>query len=148
MKTDKSAFTPLEIRESLLKTAKSLTGFTLIEITIALLILTVGLVGILALFPVGFDAAGRAGNITTATFLAQEKMEDLKREGYNGATVAAALAVTQSRLFTDYPNYRWEVDTNQTGSNYREVIVRVYWPAGQPNERNIELRTYIAKYEP
>ena len=48
------------------------SAFTLIEVTIALLILAVGLVGILALFPVGFDASGRAANLTEATFLAQE----------------------------------------------------------------------------
>ncbi|GAF87606.1 unnamed protein product, partial [marine sediment metagenome] len=67
------------------------SGFTLIEITVALLILAVGLVGILTLFPVGFDAAGRAANITKATFLAQKLIEDLKREGYDGETVQLAL---------------------------------------------------------
>jgi len=123
-------------------------GFTLIEITIALLILAVGLVGILTLFPVGFDAAGRAGNITVATFLAQGVMEDLKREGYDSTTIEAALSETQHRSFSNYPNYRGEIGANQEGPNYRQVIVRVYWPAGGPNEQNLELITYIADYGP
>ena len=58
-------------------------GFTLIEITVALLVVAIGLVGILTLFPVGFDAAGMAGHSTVATFLAQEKLEDCKVVGYS-----------------------------------------------------------------
>lgn len=128
------------------------SGFTLIEITIALLILTVGLVGILTLFPVGFDAAGRAGNITIATFLAQKRIVELKLVGYDTGVVHDALPIidggsgTQNGTFApDYPNYTWEADTVQEGADYQEIIVRVYWPVGA-NEQNIELRTYIADY--
>ena len=39
-------------------------GFTLIEITMALMIMAIGLMGLLALFPVGFDASKRAGEVT------------------------------------------------------------------------------------
>ena len=53
-------------------------GFTFIEISIALLILGVGLISILALFPIGFEAAARAFTLTRATFLAQGLMEELK----------------------------------------------------------------------
>ncbi len=138
------------------------SGFTLIEITIALLILAVGLVGILALFPVGFDASVRAANITKATFLAQEVIEDLKREGYDGDTVTDALPVTDGGLGTQsgtfdspHDNYDYDIDTYETGiTDLREVVVSVYWPttAGTPadrsGQRSVELGTYIAKYEP
>lgn len=140
------------------------SGFTLIEITIALLILAVGLVGILTLFPVGFDASGRAAHITEATFLAQGLIEDLKREGYDGATVVAAIVpkatpvpVVSGDFEPDYPNYEYDIltfddaDTGVTG--LREVIVRVYWPAvpgasqgDRATQRSVELITYIADY--
>jgi len=43
---------------------KSKKGFTLLEIVIALAILAIGLVGILSLFPVGFEASRRWKNLS------------------------------------------------------------------------------------
>ena len=125
------------------------SGFTLIEITIALLLLAVGLVGILTLFPVGFDASLRAANITEATFLAQGLMEDLKREGYSGTRLVNALSATQSGDFTTdgYPNYEYGIDAVDV-SSLRETTVIVYWPAGAADQRSVELKTYIVDYEP
>ncbi|MDD5679694.1 MAG: prepilin-type N-terminal cleavage/methylation domain-containing protein [Candidatus Omnitrophica bacterium] len=135
------------------------SGFTLIEIVIALLVVAVGLVGILALFPVGFDASGRASSITEATFLAQELVEDLKREGYVGPTVATALTSVQPGICEDYLgnslNYEYDIWAYETGvTDLREVVVRVYWPSdgiaggSRTGLRNVELSTYLAKYEP
>lgn len=135
------------------------TAFTLIEITIALLILAIGIVGILALFPVGFDASGRAARTTEATFLAQAIIEDSKRVGY-----PRVLALNgQNDLYPNRKDYEYEITTfdglgvpptailvGEAG----EVIVRVYWPpdAGSPgnrtNQRFVELSTYLAKYQP
>jgi len=131
-------------------------AFTLIEITISLLILAIGLVGILTLFPVGFDASGRAANITEATFLAQERIEDLKRVGYAGEAVTDALAAAQTGQCKDYYennlNYDYEVRAYETGVvGLREVVVHVYWPhrddADRTQQRNVELSTYLAQYE-
>lgn len=136
------------------------SAFTLIEITISLLILAIGLVGILTLFPVGFDASGRAANVTEATFLAQSLIEDLKREGYAGQTVGLALTAVQSGICRDYAgnnlNYEYDIWAyNVTGINdLREIVVRVYWPSdalaggSRTGLRNVELNTYLAKYEP
>jgi type IV pilus assembly protein PilV len=143
------------------------SGFTLIEIIIALLILGVGLVGLLALFPVGFDAAGKASNIITATFLAQEQMEELKRDGYGGSTLTTALSTTtpnpNGTFDSPYEYYQYEIDAiagiSDGGGGRRlagsicEVIVDVYWPAeghspgNRTGQRNVELKTYIANYE-
>ena len=141
----------------------SKSGFTLIEITIALLVLAIGLVGILALFPVSFDASGRAANITGATFLAQELIEDLKREGYGGNTVNAAVVTATpppqpasvtgsfSDLTPSYP-YDYDIWAYDVADTLREVIVRVYWPhredSDRTKQRHVELSTYLAQYEP
>ena len=130
-------------------------GFTLIEIVIALLVLAIGLVGLLALFPVGFDAAARAGDITTATFLAQSLIEDAKREGYDGLTVGTTevIFVDNANFTHDYPKYESEKVVEDPGApGVRKVTVKVYWPAdagelgSRDNQKNVEFATYIADY--
>ena len=54
-------------------------GFTLIEIVISLGILLIGILAVLALFPVGFDSAGRSADLTKATIYAQNKMEESQK---------------------------------------------------------------------
>ncbi|MCK4519399.1 MAG: type II secretion system protein [Candidatus Omnitrophica bacterium] len=58
-------------------------GFTLLEIVIALAILAIGMVGILSLFPVGFQASRRASMLTEATIHAQQEIENFKLGGYS-----------------------------------------------------------------
>lgn len=50
---------------------RSTSGFTLIEILLALAVLAIGMVGILALFPVGLDNSKRAINDTTSANIAE-----------------------------------------------------------------------------
>ncbi len=50
-------------------------GFTLIEIVASLVVITIGLVGILSLFPLGIGAARTSGNVTAATIIAKTEME-------------------------------------------------------------------------
>ena len=47
------------------------TGLTLIEVVASLGIIAVGLVGLLALFPVGIEASARAGDRTSAALLGE-----------------------------------------------------------------------------
>ncbi|MBU4376860.1 MAG: prepilin-type N-terminal cleavage/methylation domain-containing protein [Candidatus Omnitrophica bacterium] len=139
-------------------------AFTLIEITIALLILAIGIVGILTLFPVGFDASGRAANIIEATFLAQELIEDGKRCGYgifDDPSYDDDKTATGWEISGDFspghPNYEYDIfvynDATLGVDGLREVVVYVYWPAadGEPgartNQKNVELSIYLAQYE-
>lgn len=129
-------------------------AFTLIEITISLLILAIGLVGILTLFPVGFDASGRASSITEATFLAQELIEDAKRVGYGHL----AVSTTAGTFTAPHANYDYDMFVYDEAAigvaaslGLHEVVVRVYWPhrddADRTQQRSVELSTYLAQYE-
>jgi prepilin-type N-terminal cleavage/methylation domain-containing protein len=122
-------------------------AFTLIEITIALLILAVGLVGVLTLFPIGFKAAGRAGDLTVATFLAQQKLEEGKRLGYDGVDVGYDTANAKVSFGNPYSDYQYEVsvhDTEPPEPDLKQVDVTVYWST----DDSIALTTYIANYGP
>lgn len=54
-------------------------GFTLIETMIALMVLTIGLVGTAALMSTTVNATARSHVMSTAAMLASEKLEDLDR---------------------------------------------------------------------
>lgn len=122
-------------------------GFTLIEIIIALLILAIGLLGVLTLFPVGMDAVGKAGNIMVATFLAQGKLEDAKRLGYD--EVYKIVTTEKTKFAPPYDNYEYEVLVTEDihELELKQINVNVYWPAGgdPASQRFITLRTFLRK---
>src|SRR6201991_1014857 len=54
-------------------------GFTLIEMMVSILVLTIGLVGTAALMSSSVNMGAHARYVSTAALLASEKMEDLDR---------------------------------------------------------------------
>lgn len=136
-------------------------GFTLLEIIIALAILTIGLVGVLALFPAGLRASKRAGDFTSATLAAQQVMETIKRAGYNIYTVGwykpgpgdPPPGYTYSEGIDngqgiDLPEgFSWAASVaNVSGiSNLRQVTLSIYW-LDRGSYRREDFTTYLANY--
>ena len=117
-------------------------GFTLIEIVISLGILLIGILAILALFPVGFDSASRSADLTKATIFAQFKMEDLKRIGYPVTAVGTPAAFSDPRF-----SYTVQVSTAGLPANCQQVTLGVLWNyKGKP--RNEDFVTIISKLSP
>lgn len=116
-------------------------GFTLIEIVISMAILAIGLVGILSLFPVGFDSARRSINLTQASLYAQEKFAEIKKDGFPAVE-------TTSGTFTD-TNYTWtEVVTDDTPADYlRKVVLTIKWNY-KNKEHSQVFTTYVARHAP
>jgi prepilin-type N-terminal cleavage/methylation domain-containing protein len=71
----------MEISQSPRKPVKrsNQRGFTLIEMMVSILILTIGLVGTAALMSTSVNMGAHARYVSTAALLASEKMEDLDR---------------------------------------------------------------------
>ena len=116
-------------------------GFTLIEIVISMAILSIGLVGILSLFPVGFDSARRSIDLTQASLYAQEKLAEIKKDGF------PAVEAT-SGTFTD-TNYTWTADiTEEDPDEYlRKVVLTVKWNYKNKVHSGV-FTTYVAKHAP
>jgi type IV pilus assembly protein PilV len=116
-------------------------GFTLIEIVISMAILAIGLVGILSLFPVGFDSARRSMNLTQASLYAQEKLAEIKKDGFPDLTPI-------NGEFAD-PNYKWEqaVSDEVPAGYLRKVELTVKWNY-KNNVHQEMFTTYVAKYAP
>ena len=124
------------------------SAFTLIEITIALLVLTVGLLGILALFPVGLDASGMAAMTTKATFLAQEDIEEAKRLGY-GNVVEIDPKQPAPAPYAQF-DHKITLVIHDPPNPWDEVTVAVSWPVGEDeaDQKSITVTTFIADYAP
>ncbi|MCK4300293.1 MAG: prepilin-type N-terminal cleavage/methylation domain-containing protein [Planctomycetes bacterium] len=67
---------------------RSAAGFTLVEILLALLILAVGLLGVLALFPLGIDAARVSAETTRAAIIARAARAHLFEVNGSGSDVS------------------------------------------------------------
>jgi prepilin-type N-terminal cleavage/methylation domain-containing protein len=65
------------------------SGFTILEVMVAILVLTIGLVGTAALMSTTVNSTARSHLMSTAALLASEKLEDLGRFDKNDTPVQA-----------------------------------------------------------
>ncbi|MBL0732372.1 MAG: type II secretion system protein [Desulfosarcina sp.] len=103
-----------------LRKFRSTAGFTLIEILVALVILSIALVTIMQLFSGGLKASRIAGDYTQAIFLAREKMEELLLEEETSAEATGG-------EFNN--NYKWRAEITPFSldvDDYEKVPVEVY----------------------
>lgn len=104
-------------------------GFTLLEILITLMILSIGLLGMAEMQVVAIRANCTSKNFTSATILAEGKIENLKANGFlslsNGTTTETNIDETGASggIFT-----RVTTTTNYASSLYmKQITVTVSW---------------------
>ena len=125
-------------------------GFTLLEVIFALAILVIGIVGVLALFPVGLRASKRGGDFTTATFLAQQQLELIRRAGQAVYNPDGSYGNYEEPYNdSNYPNFtKWYVVITRPTlgiTSLYTVDLKIYWnDRGQ--ERYEDFITYLADY--
>jgi len=71
----------------LIHTSKKRSGFSLVEVVLALAIVSFSLVGILSIFPVALDTASDSKTETRVTVIAQNIISDLQTSPSNAAIV-------------------------------------------------------------
>jgi type IV pilus assembly protein PilV len=117
-------------------------GFTLIEILIAIVIITIASLGIATLTVGVIHGNSFSQRLTTATTLAQDRLEQAKRLGYSKVDT---IAVTENYgNIANYSGYKREttVTVDPPGSKMKTVKVDVYRDAGKPP---ISLSTILAE---
>jgi type IV pilus assembly protein PilV len=107
----------METSQSLRK-PRAQRGFTLIETMVAILVLTIGLVGTAALMSQSVNMGAHARFVSTAALLASEKMEDLDRFPDNDPNLAAG-----GGLGADVAGYSDSVQISSNNGNINETTV-------------------------
>jgi prepilin-type N-terminal cleavage/methylation domain-containing protein len=117
-------------------------GFTLIEVMIGMVILTIISFGLMSL-TVGTIRGNTISNkMTAATLLAQDKLEHVKRLGY--ATAATAVGTEHYGTIPNFPAFKrvTAVANNTPATAVKTVTVMVSWEA---DARSVESRTIVAE---
>ncbi len=120
-------------------------GFTLIEIMISIAIIAIGIFAVMSLIITVMKGNTLSKRVTTATTIAQGKMEDFKNMDYDsivddpGTDTATAYDTV----------YHWEanVEDDTPATDTKTITVDVYWSSGgtDTTHNNVELKTIIAK---
>ena len=113
-------------------------GFTLVEIMIAISILAIALLGLASVTVVIIKSNTFSKTMTTATTLANDKMEQLKKTSYAG------LASGTDTLESIYTR-TWTVTQNSPATGMNTVVVTVQWN-WQGVARNVTINSIIAQW--
>ena len=126
-------------------------GFSLVEAMVASLVLTVGLVGLLQLLAVTTVMHSDARQATTATLLAQSKLDELMKKNLstNASVQVGGSITTNVANYFDTPQAgitrRWAV-SNGPVANTRLLTVKVENTGGRVYGREQQLTTIIRQW--
>ena len=121
-------------------------GFTLIEVLVTALILTIGLLGTAGLTTGIIRGNFFSKNITSGTMIAQTQLEAVQNRGYTNATTAnfPATAATVSMGDVNFSRSTTITD-NSPASNMKTVSVTVTWNEANNAARSVSLQTILAQ---
>jgi len=135
-------------------------GFTLVEILIAIVILSIGLLGMASLTVGIINGNKFSNNVTTATTLGQDKMEDIRRLGYSGPPTTetpeiedyGTISDASGTVLPEYASYKrvtvadiYTAGTAWPPDGMKVITVTVYWKDNNQTERSVELKTILAQ---
>lgn len=116
-------------------------GFTLIEAMIAMLVFTVGALGLLTMIYTSHQGVSTAENITHATALARSKLDELVRLQYDDANLDVGThnegvnnvdetgTATAAAFGADDGSYArsWDVAIPDANEEFKTIAVTVLW---------------------
>lgn len=115
-------------------------GFTLVEVLIAIILFAIGLLSIASLVTAVIRSNALGKQITTATSLSQQKLEEYTYKGYSSCTTGTTTDPFDT--IPNFPGYKRVVTVSSPVSNMKKVTVDVY---RKPNELTSSISTIVAK---
>jgi general secretion pathway protein I len=115
-------------------------GFTLLEVIIALAIVSISLVALLGLNIRCLEVQGRLQNVTTATLLAQQEISRLEMEAQNKTL---SFVENNGRFEEPFEQYRWTTRYQDTlVEAVKMVTVSVFWDNVEKT-RSVDLTSFL-----
>jgi Tfp pilus assembly protein PilV len=114
-------------------------AFTLLEILVALVILTTGIITIVGLFSASLVSSVDAENTDIAMNLAQARMEEIRNLDFDTGIVNEARAAVSG-----FAGFEREVVVATPETDLKQVTVNVFW-SYKSSEITVPLVTYISK---
>ncbi|MBI3320729.1 MAG: type II secretion system protein, partial [Candidatus Omnitrophica bacterium] len=116
-------------------------AFSLVEVVIAIAILSVGLVGSMRVFPMGLRASRRAEQVSRATLLAERAMASTKLTSWDELAFGTSTTTDGDYTITvtiDQP----EVEAMIDPTHLKRVSVSIGW-SQEGRDRTLDLVTYL-----
>jgi type IV pilus assembly protein PilV len=116
-------------------------GFTLIEIMIALVVMSIGLTALAAVQISAIRGNAFSKRMTTAVSIADEKIEQLKSSPYANILSESSIQITQSNM-----NFTRQVTVkdNDLLPNTKTIIVTVNWSEGSKSH-SVPVTTIVSQ---
>lgn len=121
-------------------------GFTLLELLVTVLILTIGLLGTAGLTAGIIRGNSFSKNITSATAVAQTQLEAIQRAGYAAAVINDVSGPFKSSDSASMSGMTFtRVTAISTASNMKTITVTVSWSEANNASRSVTLQTTLAQ---
>ena len=126
---------------------RSEKGFTLIEVLVAIVILSVGLLGMASLSVTIIKGNRLSNALTTATTLAQQRMEDISLAAEADFTTGVVGIDPPAALPSPDDEYMLgvEVINDNPAPDMKRVAVTVSWGGASKTDHNVELITILSQ---
>jgi type IV pilus assembly protein PilV len=118
---------------------KGQKGFTLLEFLIAVMVLSVGLLGMASLTGAMINFNRTAYNSTKAVTLAEEKMEELRNLNYQSLTSLSSSYDSDS-IFTR----TWTLTADDPDDNMTTIEVTVTW-SWKGSSKSLSLKSIVGR---
>ena len=120
----------LSLRGAKRRSNLNFSGFSLIELMVAIAILAMAIFGIFHAYSVGFMGMADARARTVATNYAREAMEDIKNKDFDQI-------ITQSRALISGTKFEREIIV-QKSTNLKKITTNVYWYDRNGNPKMVD----------
>lgn len=143
----RGAFPHVIARERSDRSNLTLSGFSLIELMVAVTILAMAIFGIFQAYSVGFMGMADARDRTVATNYAQEAMEDIKNKPFEKIVIGGEITTIENKeegKFSISTNVKNEIIDITERTDLQRVITTVSWKnrKGETKEVKLEMLVY------